>query len=62
MCDLEAIGAPSIFNVIRRVRAAALQNYRHFIPDLLFIVGCLLRRNKARAKQKTYKSVGVMKD
>ena len=23
---------------------------------------CLLRRNKARAKQKTYKSVGVMKD
>ena len=28
----------------------------------LFKQVCLLRRNKARAKQKTYKSVGVMKD
>ena len=29
---------------------------------LLMTFVCLLRRNKARGKQKTYKSVGVMKD
>ena len=45
-----------------RIRSEVFVRSRRSSKVCMFEIGCLSRRNKVRAKQKTYKSVGVMKD
>ena len=58
MSDLETIGAPSMLRLIH----SATPFVERLWSTILVICEKNYTRNKARAKQKTYMSVDVMKD